>query len=411
MDMFNSLYHLLTNSIAMRTIILSLFLCTVTLFINAQDLYVMPQDVQSRVSSFENLNGIKGNGGKTNQSAKGNAYESLKAGESKTLLQVKGAGIIKRMWFTVNDRSEKMLRSLRLQMYWDGSVKPAVDVPLGDFFGVGLGKTTAFQSALFSNPEGRSFNCYIPMPFKTAAKVVLINESNTHLPLLFFDIDYVQVTKPATDMLYFHTYWHRKITDKPENDFELLPAVHGRGRFLGVNVGVNADAAYGATWWGEGEVKMYIDDDNAYPTINGTGTEDYIGTGWGQGIFTHLYQGCTIASEKTKQYAFYRYHIPDPVYFYTGFKATIQKIGGGDYETVKALQQKGVLLKPVSVSTDSGFTRLFETKQSLQLSDKDFPKGWVNFYRVDDYSATAYFYLDKSSSNLPSLQDVAIRVK
>ena len=371
----------------------------------------MPANIQSGVSSFENISGIKGNGGKTNNAAKGNAFESLKAKQSKTLFDVNGAGIIQRMWFTVNDRSVKMLRSLRLQMFWDGASKPAVDVPFGDFFGVGLGKAVAFQSALFTNPEGRSFNCYIPMPFKTGGRVVITNESNTDLPLLFFDIDFVKLQTPVDDMLYFHAYWHRQMTSKPEEDFELLPSVTGKGRFLGVNVGVIADSSYGNTWWGEGEVKMCIDGDTQYPTINGTGTEDYIGTGWGQGTFNHLYQGCTIADAKTREYAFYRFHIPDHIYFYKDFKATIQKIGGGDDETVRQLQQKGVLLKPVSVSGDSSFTRLFELKTSMNLQDKNFPKGWVNFYRVDDYSATAYLYLDNAVDNLPSLAEVSERTK
>src|SRR4030095_11372187 len=291
----------------------SLFLLVVlfsTSQLKSQELYKMNPGAQSGISSFENLNGVKGSGGKTNKTAKGNAFESLKANQKKVLLDVKGAGIIQRMWCTINDRSEKMLRTLRLQMFWDNATTPAVDVPFGDFFGVGLGKTVAYQSALFSNPEGRSFNCYIPMPFKTAAKIVIYNEGNVDLPLLFFDIDFVKLDKPAPDMLYFHAYWNRKITSPMEEDYEFLPKVNGKGRFIGVNVGVNADSAYEDTWWGEGEVKFYLDGDSKYPSMNGTGTEDYIGTGWGQGVYTHMYQGCTIADEKNKKYTFYRFHIP-----------------------------------------------------------------------------------------------------
>src|ERR1700733_12027157 len=178
---------------------------------SAQDLYTMPKGAQSHVSSFENLNGEKGEGGKTNNGAKGNAFESLKAGESKTLLEVKSAGILQRMWFTFDNRSPAMLRSLRLRMYWDGEDKPAVDVPFGDFFCTGLGHLVAFQSALFTDPEGRSFNCYIPMPFKSAARITLTNEGKTDLALLFFDIDYTLLSKaPADDMLYFHATWNRR---------------------------------------------------------------------------------------------------------------------------------------------------------------------------------------------------------
>ncbi|HTI58400.1 glycoside hydrolase family 172 protein [Mucilaginibacter sp.] len=378
--------------------------------LSAQELYTMPQGVNSRVSSFENLNGVKGAGGQTNKTAKGNAFESLLAGQTKSLLNVNSAGIIQRMWVTVNDRSPAMLRALRLRMYWDGSDKPAVDVPLGDFFCAGLGRPVAFQSALFSDPEGRSFNSYVPMPFKTGARVTLTNESTTDLTLLFFDIDYVIMDKPQPGMLYFHACWNRSIKAALGKDFELLPRITGKGRFLGVNVGVNVDTAYGHTWWGEGEVKMYIDGDTTYPTINGTGAEDYIGTGWGEGAFTNQYQGCSIADTTKNQYVFYRFHIPDAIYFNHDFKATIQEIGGGSDTEVKSLAAKGVPLTPVSVAGYvNGFTRLRDNP--VALTDSKFPKGWINFYRIDDYSATAYFYLDKPVSNLKELAPAADRVK
>ena len=377
--------------------------------ISAQELFAMPKGAESAVSSFENLNGLKGQGGKSNTGAKGHAFESLKAGESKTLLDIRSAGIIQRMWVTIDDRTPMMLRSLRLRMYWDGADKPAVDVPFGDFFCVGLGRPVAFQSALFTNPEGKSFNCYIPMPFKKGARVVLSNENSADLNLLFFDIDFTRLAEPPKDMLYFHACWNRSIHSVPGKDFELLPTIMGKGRFLGVNVGVNVDSSYAQTWWGEGEVKFYIDGDSAHPTINGTGSEDYIGTGWGEGSFAHLYQGCTIADGPKGQYAFYRFHIPDPIYFQDHFKAAIQEMGGGFNDQVKTIKAKGVPLTPVSLSGEHEFTMLMGKPQSL--SDGDFPKGWVNFYRVDDYSATAYFYLDKPVSNLKELAPVKERIK
>ena len=102
--------------------------------LSAQELYQLPPGAHSRVSSFENLNGLKGRGGQSNATAKGHAFEDLKAGETKTLLDVTSAGIVQRIWMTISDRSPVMLRSLRLRMYWDANSKPAVDVPLGDFF-------------------------------------------------------------------------------------------------------------------------------------------------------------------------------------------------------------------------------------------------------------------------------------
>ena len=150
-------------------------LCGITLTDSAQQIFQMPKNADSRVSSFENPNGVKGNGGKTNKTAKGNAFETLKEGETKTLLDVNGQGIVQRIWLTVN-RSPMMLRSLRLKMFWDGETKPAVDVPMGDFFVFNLGKDAPFQSELFSSGEGRSFNCYIPMPFRKHARISLTNE-------------------------------------------------------------------------------------------------------------------------------------------------------------------------------------------------------------------------------------------
>jgi hypothetical protein len=117
--------------------------------------------------------------------------------------------------------------------------------------------------------------------------------------MLFYDVDFLMTTVPA-DALYLHAYWTRKWTGNLGDDFEMLPKVNGKGRFLGVSVGLNVDSSYDKTWWGEGEVKMYLDGDSKYPTINGTGSEDYLGSAWGLGKFVNRYQGCTIASDSTR---------------------------------------------------------------------------------------------------------------
>lgn len=378
------------------------------LLLPAQD-YLFPAGVQSRVSSFENPNGVKGAGGQTNKTAKGNAFERLQPGETKMLLDVKGAGVIQRMWFTVRDRDPRTLRSMRLRMYWDGDNKPAVDVPFGDFFVANLGKTPVFESALFASPEGRSYNCYIAMPFRKGARVTLTNEGDTRQSMLYFDIDFIQLPSLPAEAMYFHASWTRQPSNPLKKDFEVLPEVKGKGRFLGMSVGVNADKRYGNTWWGEGEVKMYMDGDSRFPTINGTGTEDYIGTGWGLGAFAARYQGCPLANDSTKQYAFYRWHLPDAIYFSKSLRITLQEIGGGEFEEVKSVFNKGIPLEPVSVDGTEGFTRLYELDPVPSLNDNRFPRGWVNFYRIDDYSAVSYFYLSTTSSNLPDLPEVKWR--
>ncbi|MDO6434985.1 DUF2961 domain-containing protein [Flavitalea sp. BT771] len=377
----------------------------------AQQLYEIPQGTDSRWVSFENPTGEKGRGGMENHGAKGNASQWIKAGTSREIADLRGAGVINRIWMTIIDRNPKALRSIVLQMYWDDAKKPAVSVPLGDFFGVGLGRMAAFQSALFSDPEGRSFNCYVPMPFKKRARIVFINESQQD-ELLFYDINLSTLKTPLKDIAYFHAYWSNNEGAKLGEDFQIMPRVNGRGRFLGTNVSVVADSVYGNTWFGEGEVKAYLDNDGQYPTLVGSGTEDYIGSAWNLGSFSNLYQGAPIVDKVKKQYAFYRYHVPDPIYFQQNCSVTIQQMGGAGRDLIRGISKAGGRVKPVSVMTSKGLIKLLETPGYPDLFDPSFPADeWVNFYRVDDYSATAYFYLDKPESNLPALVPLANRLK
>jgi len=376
--------------------------------VNSGDTLYEYHDLSPRWSSPENKNGVEGQGGKENNSGKGHPYDTIAAGQSLDLLQVKGTGVVNRIWITINDRSPEMLRSLVLRMYWDETDRPAVEAPFGDFFGVGLGRTTAFQNALFANAEGRSFVSFVRMPFKKAARIVVSNESNRSLRNIFFDVDYAMLPAWDDNFLYFHAYWHRDTATVPGVDFDLLPPVAGKGRFLGANLGVNANPAYRKSWFGEGEVKIYLDNDKEYPTLNGTGTEDYIGTAWGQGKFINTYSGCTVASDSLLQWSFYRFHIPDPVFFKTACRASIQQIGGDATDSVAAYQREGAPLKPVT--TDGTTLRKFYEKgKTFNLADTTNGKGWTNFYRSDDVSAVAYFYLDKPVSGLPPIQPVQIR--
>jgi hypothetical protein len=374
-----------------------------------QQLYQIPENAATRWSSFENPRAKPGTGGKENQGAKGHAFDVIAPRGKTTMLDMTGVGVITRIWLTVNERSPKMLRALRLEMYWDNAPEPAVSAPLGDFFGIGLGRRTPFESELFSDPEGRSFNCFIPMPFNRAARVVMINDSDKPVTL-FYDIDLIQLDQHEGHVYYFHCYWNRENKTTLGNDFVVLPAVKGKGRFLGMNVGVIADTVYGNSWWGEGEVKMFLDNDAQFPTLAGTGTEDYIGTAWGQGAYAHRFQGCPIADEKTRQWCFYRYHIPDPVYFQTQCKVTLQQIGGEGTDFVRKLSAKGARLKPVSVAGEK-FHKLLEMAPVPDIRSSDFPQGWTNYYREDDVSATAYFYLDRPMNGFKAIAPVEARTK
>ena len=358
-----------------------------------QEIFIKRQD-QTAWVSFENQTGEKGAAAQTNKGAKGYPSDRLAAGDSCELLNIRGTGIIQRIWMTVNDRSPEMLRNLWLKMYWDDTSIPAVSAPLGDFFCNGLSVMTAFENCFFSNPEGRSLNCIIPMPFKTAARIVLVNHSDKSLHSVFYDIDLIRLKQWDKNMMYFHAMWNRENPTQLGQDYTILPEIKGEGRFLGVSVGVNSDSIYRNTWWGEGEIKIYLDDDKDFPSLCGTGTEDYIGTAWGQGRFAQMYQGCLLTG-KNRQWSFYRFHVPDPVWFSKNCKVTLQQMGGSNYAEVLDLWQKKVPLVPVSVflTKEEQWVRLFD--EPMSIDDPDFPDGWVNFYRQDDVSSVAYYYLNR----------------
>jgi hypothetical protein len=376
----------------------------------SQELYQFPKGMQTRWQSFENRTGEKGKGGMENRSAKGHAMDVIPAGRTVSLLNVEGSGIVRRMWITISDRSSVMLRALKIEAFWDGAGTPAVSAPFGDFFGVGLGRRVPFENEFFSDPEGRSFNCILPMPFHKSARITVTNESDRDLQMIFYDVDYTLSEKADRTALYFHCYWNRENPTTLERDFEILPKVSGKGRFLGMNAGVKANPEYRGSWWGEGEVKVFLDGDSGFPTLCGTGTEDYIGSAWGQGKFANRYQGCPVADEQKAEWAFYRFHVPDPVYFESNCRVVLPQIGGNAKEKVSEMVKAGILIKPISVHNAPVFVKLLEMDPLPDLSDPKLPDGWVNFFRQDDVSATAYFYLDKPENGLPPLAPVNQRV-
>ncbi|GAB4458821.1 MAG: DUF2961 domain-containing protein [Armatimonadaceae bacterium] len=371
---------------------------------NPNDLYRLPDGVETRWASPENPRGERGRAAQTNGGRKGRPCLSLAAGEAVILAEEPAGvrGTVRRIWLTVDDRSPKMLRGLKLEAFWDGAERPAIAAPLGDFFGVGLGQCVAFESVFFSNPEGRSFNCCLPMPFQNGMRLVLTNETDTDLTFLFYDVNYSVGDAHGAETLYLHAHFRRENPTTLQQDYPLLPTVFGRGRFLGVNIGVRADQErYGRSWWGEGEVKIYRDDDDEYPTLCGTGTEDYIGTAWGQGAFAHRYQGCPVADYEQMQYCFYRYHVPDPVFFEEKCRVTIQQIGGAGGTDKKYLRERSAVSGDVIYSNGPG-------RIPADLSEPD--NRFVLFEREDDWSSCAYFYLNRPENDLPSLSPVEERI-
>lgn len=375
-------------------------------------LFQMQDDVESRWASFENPKGLRGEGAQENQGGKGHPYETFPTGDVKTLMDVSdSAGIIHRIWITIPDRSQKDLRSLRLEMFWDGEDKPAVSVPLGDFFGHLNGDMATFENGLFSSPEGRSFNCFVPMPFKKGAKITLTNEG-TRVRMLFYDVEYTLQKKMPKDALYFHAFWHRENMTTREKDFEFLPKVEGKGRFLGVHFGVYTHPE-DLGWWGEGEVKMFLDGDGEFPTIVGTGTEDYVGTGWGQGEYINRTQGCWVSDQDVGRYSLYRYHLDAPIFFHEELRVTMQQMGGTFHEDVMKMIDAGLPIKPVTVGSTKTYTlsHLLDKDKDMDLRDSEIQRNWTNYWRQDDFCSTAYFYLDQPTNNLPELQHRAERIE
>lgn len=384
--------------------------------LNAQNLYEYPgKDVKTIWVSAENPTGEKGSGGITNKGAKGNAYFIVPPGAKQELLNMEGPGIIMRMWMSGTiARNPVQRRAVRIDMYWDGAKKPAVSAPIGDFFGIGLGYLTSFDSELFSSPEGRSFNFTIPMPFRKSAKVEITNESSEYV-LIWYDINLLKMDKIGDDALYFHAHWKRNLKTELGKDYEILPKIDGKGRYIGTNIGVIGDSLYNGTWFGEGEVKIYLDGDKELPSLVGTGTEDYIGTGWGQGEFFGRYFGSLLSNKKHDIYAFYRYHTSDPVFFHSDIRVTIQQMGAGVKNKLRQMKRNGASLEPVWVleviNGIPNFIRLLDLENPPDLFDEDFPTGATGFYRQDDVSSTVYFYLNKPENDLPELPAVEIRLQ
>jgi hypothetical protein len=157
---------------------------------------------------------------------------------------------------------------------------------------------------------------------------------------------------------------------------------------------------YFESWWGEGEVKIYLDGDDKYPTLCGTGTEDYIGTGWGQGPYAHLYQGCNYADGVYNWWGFYRLHVPDPVYFHKDCRVTIQQIGCWAPNVKEKFHKAG---KPI-YQAGKGLV-------AVDFSPESKAAGYGTFERQDDWSSCAWFYLDKPTNDLPPLPPAAKRME
>ena len=315
-------------------------------------------DAKSRSISPENFTGEKGKGGMATleegnaahaardlgQGWKVNPYIFIEPGEEFVLAEIEGEGAIQHIWMTpVCD-----YRLTIIKFYWDDETEPSVEVPVGDFFASGWGMSFEPQItslAVCVNPRS-GLNCYWQMPFRKKCKITMENIDDKKATL-YFQIDYT-LTDVPDDAAYFHAQFNRVHPYPIKEDYTIVDNIKGKGQYVGTYI---ARGAYDAGWWGEGEVKFYMDGDTDFPTICGTGEEDYFCGSYG--YHEHRDGEGTVQYDKfdspyTGFYYFkdnpelsyetkigqYRWHILDPVRFENDLKVTIQSLGwqgGGRY--------------------------------------------------------------------------------
>jgi len=305
------------------------------------------KDAKTRSISPENFTGEKGKGGmatleegnaahaarELGQGWKVNPYIHIEPGETFTLGEIDGSGIINHIWMTpVGD-----YRLMILRFYWDDEEEPSVEVPVGDFFaaGWGIGNEPQISSlAVTVNPRS-GFNSYWQMPFREGCKVTMENMGDERATV-YYQIDYSLEDIPQNTP-YFHAQF-RRVNPLPYKEvYTIVDGIEGRGNYVGTYL---AHGANSPGWWGEGEIKFYMDGDEEFPTICGTGEEDYFCGSYGYEqrqidgryeytSFSNLYTGFYHVPYEGEQRRFgqYRWHITDPVRFEEDLRITIQALG------------------------------------------------------------------------------------
>ncbi len=242
-----------------------------------------------------------------------------------TLAEIKGPGIIQHIWITVDP---KAYRDCVLRFFWDDEKSPSIEVPLGDFFANGHGLRYNVNSLPVTvNPSG-GFNSYWPMPFSKSCKITVENQRGEDIRGFFYQISYA-LCPVAENAAYFHAQWRRGVTNRQKPEHIILDKISGQGHYVGTFL---AWTQLANGWWGEGEVKFFIDKDREDPTICGTGTEDYFGGAWGFGgnTYSTSFLGYPFKKEEAGEvpkHCLYRWHVMDPIRFEKNLRVTIQALG------------------------------------------------------------------------------------
>jgi hypothetical protein len=288
--------------------------------------YQLNTGLVSRSISFENPTGAPGEGGKTASNLgpgrKGMPAKFIQPGQTVQLGDIEGPGTIRHLWMTTMG-DPAMYRSLVLRAWWEGQAHPSIECPLGDLFGCAHGKIKPYQSAVHSIGPSAGLNLWLPMPFAKRAKLTLANEGSK-AAILFYQLTYTLGDKHPADVGRLHVLFRRENPTSEKKDFEILPLRKNPGRYVGVVLGIRNLNPF--QWWGEGELKVYMDGDTKFPTIVGTGSEDYVGLSWGMQLAQYMYHGCSL-NEKDFVSA-YRWHLADPIAWQKEARITIQQIAG-----------------------------------------------------------------------------------
>lgn len=333
-----------------------------------------------RVSSYD----------RTGANADGTSGNKIKAGESRNIAEIDGPGVITHIWFTIATPEAYHLKKIVMRIYWDGESSPSVETPVGDFFGLGLGKYTLYESGPLSVGSQKALNSYFPMPFRRSARIAITNEGQQPIDAFYFNIDYQKHRALPDEVAYFHgqfrqatptkgwtTDWKSNSddnVDKKENlngdgNYVILEA-KGRGHFVGVTHSLLQNQS---GWWGEGDDMMYIDG-ATMPQINGTGSEDYYLGAW-------CYGGCGINTFGSSRptFAFSRYGNP---------------VNGGD--------GVGAEWTVYRFHTDNPVT--FEKSITVSIE-----AGHAN-HRSDNFYTVAYWYQSEPHKAFPPLPAVDARI-
>jgi hypothetical protein len=329
--------------------------------VNLGNLYRL-SDAKSRSISPENFNGEKGKGGMATTGTGGSASRDLgqgwkvspsvviKAKTTYTVAEIDGSGSIQHIWMTPTGNWRYSI----FRIYWDDEKQPSVEAPVGDFFCMGWGKYSPLQSLAVAVNPGSAFNCYWPMPFRKKCRITLENIDEKDM-VLYYQVDYL-LTQVPDDAAYFHAQFRRVNPLPNKTDYVLVDGIKGKGQYVGTYL---AYGVHNNGWWGEGEIKFFMDDDEQYPTICGTGTEDYFcgsydfdtqkknAAGMETSDYTEFCSPYTGMPQvirgdghygSQQRFGLYRWHITDPIRFEKNLKVTIQALGwrdGGKYLTLQ----------------------------------------------------------------------------